>query len=115
MAENVTCTCSDHFNQLLVTGTRGCNGGQCKQGDISENTLEYYSQIHQKCDSGGNWERLQCNSGICFCVDPKTGKPTPDKAALYGALQSLACCKLSILIKINVTLFMDIIKLSYPK
>jgi hypothetical protein len=26
-------------------------------------------------------------------VDEKTGKPTPEKAAIYGALSTLSCCE----------------------
>jgi len=55
--------------------------------------MEHYSQIHSKCDSSGNFEPLQCINSTCFCVDEKTGKPTNEKAVIYGALYTLPCCQ----------------------
>lgn len=45
------------------------------------------------CLENGNYEELQCDNGLCWCVEPKTGKPTqriyPESVMIY-----LPCCKL---------------------
>ncbi|XP_012258261.2 uncharacterized protein LOC105687303 [Athalia rosae] len=54
-AENMTCACSRWRETLEKAG----------RTDIS---------LH--CTSEGNYEELQCDSGLCWCVEPKSGKPT---------------------------------------
>jgi hypothetical protein len=31
------------------------------------------------CQSNGNYEKLQCDEGLCWCVDPADGKVTTGK------------------------------------
>jgi hypothetical protein len=84
----VTCNCAQFFYNKLVTGK-----GSKSKVDVDQENMVHYSQIHSKCDSSGDFERLQCINSTCFCVDAKTGKPTPEKAAIYGALSTLSCCE----------------------
>ena len=81
-SENVTCECAEQFRKTL------------DRGSLDRPYMEHYAQIHAKCDSAGNYEVLQCINATCFCVDEKTGKPMMEKAAIYGALLTLPCCKL---------------------
>ncbi|XP_012273944.1 uncharacterized protein LOC105696232 [Orussus abietinus] len=66
MAQDMTCACSRRTNELRKRGT----------GTVS---------LH--CMQNGNFEELQCNSGMCWCVDDKTGEPTcrafPSSAVTY--------------------------------
>ena len=80
-SENVTCECAENFRKTLMTGI------------VNRDYMEHYSQIHAKCDSAGNYEKLQCINSTCFCVDEKTGRPLMEKVAIYGALLTLPCCK----------------------
>ncbi|KAJ8925361.1 hypothetical protein NQ315_009191 [Exocentrus adspersus] len=52
-SDDMTCECSRKKAELLEAG-------------------ETYVSFH--CDSKGNFEKLQCNSGLCWCVEPKTGE-----------------------------------------
>lgn len=49
-----------------------------------------YISFH--CDSNGNFEDLQCSNGLCWCVEPQSGKlispVIPQKA-----MTKLPCCK----------------------
>ena len=84
-AENVTCQCSQYFHERLV------------KGRVDKDYMEFHAQVHQKCDSSGNFEPLQCINQTCFCVDVKTGKPEFGHVAMYGALSTLPCCMTLIL------------------
>ena len=44
------------------------------------------------CSQNGNFERLQCNEGSCYCADPATGQPlsTLVPSKLWDTLN---CCK----------------------
>lgn len=50
----------------------------------------WYVSLH--CDSTGNYEELQCDSGLCWCAEPMTGDLTapvvPETMMIY-----LPCCK----------------------
>lgn len=52
---DMTCACSRRKADLLAAGRS-------------------YVSFH--CDSQGNYEKLQCDSGLCWCVEPKTGDLT---------------------------------------
>ncbi|KAJ8962529.1 hypothetical protein NQ318_000920 [Aromia moschata] len=60
---DMTCACSRRKADLLEAGRS-------------------YVSFH--CDDMGNYEELQCDSGLCWCVEPKTGDLTapvvPEKA-----------------------------------
>ncbi|KAG5886022.1 hypothetical protein JTB14_023663 [Gonioctena quinquepunctata] len=62
-SEDMTCACSRRKAELESQG-------------------RYYVALH--CDSMGNYEKLQCDSGLCWCAEPKTGALTtpvvPEKA-----------------------------------
>lgn len=49
-----------------------------------------YSTLH--CDSKGNFEELQCDVGLCWCVEPKTGKLLSPMVP-EQAMTKLPCCK----------------------
>ena len=84
-AENMTCECTEQFRQKLSTANLNKDRIQ----------MEHFAQVHSKCDGTGNFEKLQCINATCFCVDEKTGRPTMDRVATYGALSTLPCCKLN--------------------
>ena len=81
-AQNVSCKCADHFHTTL----------ELHRND--KQNMQHYAQVHQKCDTAGNFEKLQCINQTCFCVDEKTGKPEFDHVAMFGALSTLPCCKI---------------------
>ncbi|XP_074038296.1 uncharacterized protein [Leptinotarsa decemlineata] len=68
-SQDMTCACSRKRADLEAAG-------------------RYFVSFH--CDSMGNYEPLQCDSGLCWCVKPKTGQLTspvvPEKA-----MPKLAC------------------------
>lgn len=62
-AADMTCACSRRKAELLAAGRD-------------------YVSFH--CNSMGNYEELQCDSGLCWCAEEKTGEPisplVPEKA-----------------------------------
>ncbi|KAJ8966780.1 hypothetical protein NQ314_003318 [Rhamnusium bicolor] len=70
-SQDMTCACSRRKADLEASGRP-------------------YVSFH--CDSMGNYEKLQCDSGLCWCAEPKTGELTapivPEKAMI-----KLPCCK----------------------
>ncbi|CAH1179572.1 unnamed protein product [Phaedon cochleariae] len=52
-AADMTCSCSRRRAELLDSGRP-------------------FVSFH--CDSKGNFEKMQCDSGLCWCADPKTGE-----------------------------------------
>ncbi|XP_043284130.1 uncharacterized protein [Venturia canescens] len=50
--DKMTCSCSRQREALKRTGV----------------------SIH--CSENGNYDKLQCDNGLCWCVEPVTGKPT---------------------------------------
>lgn len=50
------------------------------------------------CQDNGNFERLQCDSGVCWCADEMTGFIEQDTFAVPESLWTfLPCCKLWLL------------------
>lgn len=48
------------------------------------------------CLSNGNFDELQCASGICWCADERTGQVMPGTRAVPEHLWTiLPCCKLT--------------------
>lgn len=46
------------------------------------------------CSQNGNFEELQCDNGICWCADAKTGRVSVDTRAVPQNLWNfLPCCK----------------------
>lgn len=46
------------------------------------------------CARNGNYEKLQCDSGVCWCADPKTGVTLPGTRVVpHGLWNLLPCCK----------------------
>lgn len=64
--------CSRHRNALERT----------KRNDVT---------LH--CDSMGNYESLQCDSGSCWCAEPKTGEVL-DTVVPESMMKLLPCCKI---------------------
>ncbi|KAG6451433.1 hypothetical protein O3G_MSEX007164 [Manduca sexta] len=73
------CFCSDENGRRIF--------GQMWRNDASEMTcacsrkraeLEKSGRmtVSLHCTANGDYERLQCDDGICWCADPKTGQPT---------------------------------------
>lgn len=45
------------------------------------------------CARNGNYEQLQCDSGVCWCADPKTGVTLPGTRVVQeGLWKLLPCC-----------------------
>ncbi|XP_015597492.1 uncharacterized protein LOC107268836 isoform X2 [Cephus cinctus] len=68
-AGNMTCACSRRRDTLKNQGR--------------ENVT-----LH--CSEDGNYEKLQCDSGLCWCVDPQTGEPT-ERAYPESMMTHLSC------------------------
>lgn len=80
-ADDMTCACSRLRNQLEL-----------------DNIL---TTLH--CDSNGNFEELQCDNGICWCAEPKTGQIQSDTIAVPESMWTmLPCCKCSEYISISI-------------
>lgn len=70
--EEMTCACSRHRSKLEASGR--------------------ISTLH--CQQNGNYEALQCDSGVCFCVETKTGRLQAGTKVLPDNLWTkLPCCK----------------------
>lgn len=70
--EEMTCTCSRHRFNLEAKGI--------------------ISTLH--CQQNGNYEELQCDAGVCFCVETKTGQLQAGTKVLPDSLWTkLPCCK----------------------
>lgn len=46
------------------------------------------------CTPNGNYEPLQCDDGLCWCAEPKTGQPTVIPVPEQD-INLLPCCKCS--------------------
>ncbi|KAK0157205.1 hypothetical protein PV327_011336, partial [Microctonus hyperodae] len=68
-SKNMTCACSRRRDELK--GIRD---------DVS---------LH--CSENGNYEELQCDNGLCWCVESKTGKPT-QRIYPESVMNYLPCC-----------------------
>uniref|UniRef100_A0A182Q7H4 Thyroglobulin type-1 domain-containing protein n=1 Tax=Anopheles farauti TaxID=69004 RepID=A0A182Q7H4_9DIPT len=44
------------------------------------------------CTQSGNYEKLQCDRGVCWCADPQTGSQTPGTRAVPEDLWNLLPC-----------------------
>lgn len=72
-AKDMMCVCSRLLNRLELEGQ--------------------LNTIH--CTENGNFEELQCDNGICWCADLKTGQIQLNTIAVQESLWSmLPCCKL---------------------
>ncbi|XP_019933156.3 uncharacterized protein LOC109623117 isoform X2 [Aedes albopictus] len=70
-ADNMTCACSRRRSDLEAAGRQ----------DVT---------LH--CSADGNFETLQCDGGVCWCADPKTGEPWPRVPAVLPSMwQKLPC------------------------
>lgn len=49
------------------------------------------STLH--CTHTGDYEHLQCDDGLCWCAEPKTGQPTVTPV-IEVDMEHLPCCKL---------------------
>lgn len=46
------------------------------------------------CQRNGNYEELQCDLGVCWCAEPKTGALKIGTAVVHESLWNLLpCCK----------------------
>lgn len=52
------------------------------------------------CSEDGNYDELQCDNGLCWCVEPKTGKLV-EKVYPESMINLLPCCKCKKKISIN--------------
>lgn len=72
-AENMTCACSRLRSDLEAAGRQ----------DVT---------LH--CAADGNFETLQCDGGVCWCADPKTGERWPRVPAVLPSMwKKLPCCE----------------------
>ncbi|XP_045470660.1 uncharacterized protein LOC123677951 isoform X1 [Harmonia axyridis] len=75
----------DSFNENSVNMTCACSRRKAELLDSSNPNRRTYVSFH--CDYQGNYEELQCDSGHCWCVEPKTGRPismiVPEKSMKY--------------------------------
>jgi len=44
------------------------------------------------CNEQGNYEELQCNNGVCWCAEEKTGTPT-SRILPENMMTLLPCCE----------------------
>lgn len=44
------------------------------------------------CATNGNYEPLQCDNGMCWCAQPRTGQPTVSPVPEED-MNLLPCCK----------------------
>lgn len=60
----------------------------------------YDNTLH--CDQKGNFEPLQCNNGICWCANTKTGQLIKGTRAVPSTMwKLLPCCKFIIFIYVT--------------
>lgn len=52
------------------------------------------------CTTSGDYEPLQCDDGLCWCAEPRTGQPTVIPVPEED-MKRLPCCKYSFLWYIN--------------
>ncbi|XP_058828729.1 uncharacterized protein LOC131688468 [Topomyia yanbarensis] len=75
-ANDMTCACSRVRSNLEANG----------RTDVT---------LH--CAPNGNFEKLQCDSGVCWCANPATGEPWPKVPIVSQALwKKLPCYKRSL-------------------
>lgn len=71
-AKDMTCACSRRRADLEATG----------RNDVT---------LH--CTSNGNFEPLQCDGGVCWCADAKSGERWPRVPIVLPAMwKKLPCC-----------------------
>ncbi|EDS29715.1 conserved hypothetical protein [Culex quinquefasciatus] len=70
-ATDMTCACSRLRSDLEASGRQ----------DVT---------LH--CSSNGNFEPLQCDGGVCWCVEPKTGQPLPQVPAVLPSMWTKLPC-----------------------
>lgn len=74
-------------NEFTMTNNLACSRKRYKlesEGKIST--------LH--CLSNGNYEPLQCDSGICWCAEEKTGRIVNGTRAVPQTMwMKLPCCK----------------------
>jgi hypothetical protein len=44
------------------------------------------------CNEQGNYEELQCDDGVCWCAEEKTGRPI-SRILPENMMTMLACCE----------------------
>lgn len=66
------------------------------------------TDVSLHCSTEGNYEELQCDNGLCWCVETTTGKPT-QRAYPESMMTYLPCCELSIKIMIAGFIFDPIV------
>ncbi|XP_013190658.1 uncharacterized protein LOC106135032 [Amyelois transitella] len=74
-AQDMTCACSRRRAELEAAGNRGVT-------------------LH--CTRSGNYEPLQCDYGMCWCAQPRTGQPTTIPVP-ESEIQHLTCYNPAIL------------------
>ncbi|CAG5025276.1 unnamed protein product [Parnassius apollo] len=68
-ASEMTCACSRRRNEIEASGR---------------------SAVTLHCTPSGDYETLQCDEGMCWCVQPKTGQPTV-QPVLQEDMKHLPC------------------------
>ncbi|XP_032520796.2 thyroglobulin-like [Danaus plexippus] len=73
------CFCSDEkgnriFGQMWRSEAQDMKCACSRRRHEIENSEKRISTLH--CSPSGDYERLQCDNGICWCADPSTGQPT---------------------------------------
>ncbi|CAK1586330.1 unnamed protein product [Parnassius mnemosyne] len=68
-ASEMTCACSRRRNEIEASGR---------------------SAVTLHCTPSGDYETLQCDEGMCWCVQPKTGQPTV-QPVLQQDMKHLPC------------------------
>lgn len=65
----------------------------CSRQRANLETQGILSSIH--CSPNGNFEPLQCNSGVCWCADSQTGRVVNGTRAVPDHMwKHLSCCEL---------------------
>lgn len=85
------CVFTDSGEEILGTITRFYKPKTCKltpcvlerhKGWVRAQT-GFLGVPISRCDENGMYAKVQCRKGLCWCVDPKTGKPIKGKAPQF--------------------------------
>lgn len=67
---------------------------ECSRRRYALETLDRRVNVTLHCKSNGDFEELQCDSGLCWCADEKSGRLAEETIAVPQDLWTmLPCCE----------------------